>query len=109
MYRQTKLFTTSEVPIFQVFSDDRSVHSDEEKERIRSMLEGQVCARLFFVESHSHSITQGLVIQQVGTSTMFNGDEEIFAFARACSRLIQMGTQEWALTAGHEDKNAMIL
>lgn len=89
----TKLFTTSEVPVYQVFSDDRSEnHSDDKKEQIRTMLE-----------------EQGLAIQQVGTSSMFNGEEELFAFARACSRLIQMGTQEWAMTAGHEDKHAMIL
>lgn len=29
-------------------------------------------------------------------SSMFTGEEEVFAFARACSRLVQMGTREWA-------------
>jgi peroxisome-assembly ATPase len=29
-------------------------------------------------------------------SSMFTGEEEIFAFARACSRLVQMGSKEWA-------------
>lgn len=31
---------------------------------------------------------------------MFTGEEEVFAFARACSRLVQMGSKEWAETAG---------
>ena len=31
---------------------------------------------------------------------MFTGEEEVFAFARACSRLVQMGSKEWADTAG---------
>ncbi len=31
---------------------------------------------------------------------MFTGEEEVFAFARACSRLVQMGSKEWAEMAG---------
>ena len=26
---------------------------------------------------------------------MFTGEEEVFAFARCCSRLVQMGSKEW--------------
>lgn len=44
--------------------------------------------------------SQGLSDKVVGTSAMFTGEEEIFAFARACSRLVQMGSKEWAETAG---------
>lgn len=40
--------------------------------------------------------------QTIGKSSMFSGDEEVFAFARACSRLIQMGSKEWTETAGVE-------
>jgi protein AFG1 len=43
---------------------------------------------------------QGLTSDIVGTSSMFTGEEEVFAFARACSRLVQMGSKEWADTAG---------
>ena len=39
----------------------------------------------------------------VGMSSMFTGEEEVFAFARACSRLVQMGTKEWAETTGEDD------
>jgi hypothetical protein len=42
---------------------------------------------------------QGLSPEAVGSSAMVTGDEEIFAFARACSRLVQMGSKEWAETA----------
>ena len=30
----------------------------------------------------------------------YNEEEEVFAFARCCSRLVQMGSKEWAETAG---------
>ena len=43
---------------------------------------------------------QGLSKDVVGASSMFTGEEEVFAFARACSRLVQMGSREWAETAG---------
>ena len=43
---------------------------------------------------------QGLPSDLVGASSMFTGDEELFAFARCCSRLVQMGSEEWAETAG---------
>lgn len=39
---------------------------------------------------------QGLSADQVGASSIFSSDEEIFAFARAVSRLSEMGTQAWS-------------
>lgn len=45
-------------------------------------------------------ISQGLSNDIVGSSSIFSGEEEVFAFARACSRLVQMGSKEWAETAG---------
>lgn len=89
----TKLFVTSEVPIYQIFSDEGTTqHSKEKTEHMRSVMD-----------------ELGISDQQIGTTSIFTGEEELFAFARACSRLVQMGTQEWAMTAGHEDKHAMIL
>lgn len=44
-------------------------------------------------------VIQGLNVESIGKSAMFTGEEEIFAFARACSRLVQMGTKEWAEAA----------
>ncbi|KIY49474.1 AFG1-like ATPase, partial [Fistulina hepatica ATCC 64428] len=76
-----RLFVTSEAPIYQVFSDndDKLDNSDELKGALYEL---------------------GLGEHQVGKSSMFSGSEEIFAFARACSRLVQMGSKEWAETTG---------
>ena len=43
---------------------------------------------------------QGLSNEVVSASSMFTGEEEVFAFARCCSRLVEMGSKEWAETAG---------
>ncbi|KAG6832167.1 hypothetical protein H0H92_004898 [Tricholoma furcatifolium] len=81
----TKLFVTSEVPIYKVFSDeDASGSSKPISDHMRSVMDDL-----------------GLSGEVVGTSSMFTGEEEVFAFARACSRLVQMGSKEWAETAGH--------
>ncbi|KAF4619457.1 hypothetical protein D9613_005293 [Agrocybe pediades] len=84
---KTKLFVTSEVPVFQVFSDDPS----EE-------------AKKAHISDHMRSVMDdlGLNHETVGGSSMFTGEEEVFAFARACSRLVQMGSKEWAETAGQK-------
>ncbi|KAJ3516281.1 hypothetical protein NLJ89_g1221 [Agrocybe chaxingu] len=82
---KTKLFVTSEVPVFKVFSDDPSE-----------------TAHKIHISDHMRSVMDdlGLSNDVVGSSSMFTGEEEVFAFARACSRLVQMGSKEWAETAG---------
>jgi len=80
---QTKLFTTSEVPIFKVFADDNDSPNTGVSDHLRSVMDDL-----------------GLSSDVVVSSSMFTGDEELFAFARCCSRLVQMGTKEWAETAG---------
>ncbi|KAI0776227.1 AFG1-like ATPase [Trametes elegans] len=80
---KTKLFISSEVPIYQIFSDDPNAKSDDISDHMRSVMDDL-----------------GLSSDMVGTSSMFSGDEELFAFARCCSRLVQMGSKEWAETAG---------
>jgi protein AFG1 len=37
----------------------------------------------------------GLSMSQLKSSSIFSGDEERFAFARAISRLTEMGSKEW--------------
>lgn len=37
----------------------------------------------------------GLDGMDVKSSSLFTGQEELFAFARCVSRLVQMGTKEW--------------
>ncbi|PPQ78115.1 hypothetical protein CVT24_006416 [Panaeolus cyanescens] len=80
---KTKLFVTSEVPVFQVFSDDPNSEAKQISDHMRSVMDDL-----------------GLSNEVVGSSSMFTGEEEVFAFARACSRLVQMGSKEWAETAG---------
>ncbi|KAK7062030.1 AFG1-like ATPase [Favolaschia claudopus] len=79
---KTRLFITSEVPIYQVFAG--------EPEKTEGM------------SDHMRGVMDdlGLSPDLVGKSSMFTGEEEIFAFARACSRLVQMESKEWAETAG---------
>jgi len=80
---KTKLFATSEVPIFQVFEDDPTSEAKYISDHMRSVMDDL-----------------GLSTDMVGNSSMFTGEEEVFAFARACSRLVEMGSKEWAETAG---------
>ncbi|CDO73775.1 hypothetical protein BN946_scf185015.g103 [Trametes cinnabarina] len=80
---KTKLFVLSEVPIYQIFSDDPNAKNGEISDHMRSVMDDL-----------------GLPSDIIGTSSMFTGDEELFAFARCCSRLVQMGSKEWAETAG---------
>ncbi|KAI0321977.1 AFG1-like ATPase [Amylostereum chailletii] len=79
---KTKLFISSEVPVYQIFSDDSSKDSN--------------------ISDHMRSVMDdlGLSADTVGASSMFSGEEEVFAFARCCSRLVHMGSREWAETAG---------
>lgn len=37
----------------------------------------------------------GLSVQALKNTSIFSGDEERFAFARALSRLAEMGSKEW--------------
>lgn len=76
---KTKLFVTSEVPVYQVFSDDHPGGTKQISDHTRSVMDDL-----------------GLSNDALGSSSIFTGEEEIFAFARACSRLVQMGSKEWA-------------
>ncbi|KAG9127392.1 hypothetical protein FRC07_014337 [Ceratobasidium sp. 392] len=79
---KTKLFVSSEVPITRIFSDESAVNSSEISDHQRGVMDDL-----------------GLNVESIGKSSIFTGEEEIFAFARACSRLVQMGTKEWAEAA----------
>ncbi|KAI9434449.1 AFG1-like ATPase [Lactarius indigo] len=81
---KTRLFVSSEVPIFEIFSDDSSQTPGAP------------------VSDHMRAIMDdlGLPVEVVGAASMFNGEEELFAFARCCSRLVQMGSVDWMELAG---------
>lgn len=105
LFFQTKLFATSEVPIFQVFSDEKNDGPQPISDHMRGVMDDLV---RFLNSRIPHMITnlrcdtilQGLSGEIVGSSSIFTGEEEVFAFARACSRLVQMGSKQWAETAG---------
>lgn len=80
---KTKLIVSSEVPVFQIFSDSPTEGTKDISDNMRAIMDDL-----------------GLSNEVVGASSMFTGEEEVFAFARACSRLVQMGSREWAETAG---------
>jgi len=83
---KTKIFASSEVPLFNIFSEEGQASKQELSDHIRHMMDDL-----------------GLDASKIGTTSLFTGDEELFAFARAVSRLTQMGTKAWAETAGQLD------
>jgi protein AFG1 len=95
---------TSEVPIHRVFCDDPGPLSPSD--HMRSVMDELVCRHRVFIlpftlsERATFFFLQGLSDQVAGNSSIFTGEEEVFAFQRACSRLVQMGSREWAETAG---------
>lgn len=81
---KTRLFVSSEVPIFEIFADETSQTPGAP------------------VSDHMRVIMDdlGLPVEVVGAASMFNGEEELFAFARCCSRLVQMGSVDWMEHSG---------
>ena len=94
---------SSEVPIYQIFSDDPNAKKGVISDHMRSVMDDLVRPRAVsqgVASTNEIRFFQGLSSDMVGSSSMFTGDEELFAFARCCSRLVQMGSKEWAETAG---------
>ncbi|KAI9453069.1 AFG1-like ATPase-domain-containing protein [Russula earlei] len=85
---KTRLFVSSEVPIFEIFSDDSNAGLPAS------------------ASDHMRAIMDelGLPPEVVGAASMFNGEEELFAFARCCSRLVEMGSAEWINPRGEETR-----
>ncbi|GAA6029893.1 hypothetical protein JCM8097_009157 [Rhodosporidiobolus ruineniae] len=78
---RTKLFVLSDPPIHAVFSDaaHKPGKAGEITPHMRAMMDDL-----------------GLTADIVGASSIFTGDEEVFAFARAVSRITEMGSVQWA-------------
>ncbi|BEI84898.1 hypothetical protein CcaverHIS002_0502990 [Cutaneotrichosporon cavernicola] len=74
---KTKLFLSSDGPIYGIFSDENGSAMDDDviKQTMTDL---------------------GISSEVVGSSSLFSSDEELFAFARCVSRLTQMATKEWA-------------
>ncbi|KAK4056896.1 ATPase [Microbotryomycetes sp. JL221] len=78
---KTKLFVLSDPPIQQVFSDEKKTLSGDISDHQRAIMDDL-----------------GLSAEIVGASSIFTGDEEVFAFARALSRLNEMSGVQWGAT-----------
>ncbi|GAA6008583.1 hypothetical protein JCM11491_003356 [Sporobolomyces phaffii] len=81
---RTKLFILSDPPIQSVFSDEQA-HATKEGGGPRE------------ITPHQRAMMDdlGLSADIVGASSIFTGDEEVFAFARALSRLSEMSSVQW--------------
>ncbi|GAA5873281.1 hypothetical protein JCM16303_001080 [Sporobolomyces ruberrimus] len=77
---KTKLFILSDPPIQSVFSDEQASSNGPRE-----------------ITPHQRSMMDdlGLSADIVGASSIFTGDEEVFAFARALSRLSEMSSVQW--------------
>ena len=83
---QTKLYLSSEAPINEIFSseDDLSSPRPEIDDSARGMIDDL-----------------GIIPDAEGAhSSMFTGEEEVFAFKRCISRLTEMGGERWAAFGG---------
>lgn len=92
---QAKLVLTTAVPLFQLFLSSSEAGT--------ALEEGRKSGSVKQTEEHEdvsdvmRSLMDdlGLNMKMLKSSSIFSGDEERFAFARALSRLSEMGSQEW--------------
>lgn len=86
--RQAKLVLTTEKPLTELF-----VSRDELAESLKdeNADNGESADSMInhFIEDLGHNV------EQLKSSPLFTGEEEAFAFARALSRLSEMGSRQW--------------
>jgi len=90
---RAKLVLTTAVPLTQLFISKEelrdSVVKDKEDRKGQTEEEG-------IDDTMRHLMDDlGMNMSMLKSSSIFSGDEERFAFARALSRLSEMGSQEW--------------
>lgn len=95
---RAKLILTSAVPLSQLFLSPEELDDKTAREVAQT-------SKGIKSEDTDHSGIDssmrmlmddlGLTMEGLKSSNVFSGDEERFAFARALSRLTEMGTQEW--------------
>jgi peroxisome-assembly ATPase len=108
---QAKLVLTTAVPLSQLFigktelddslsslskKSDKELDADEKKAATLATT-GPDGGEHADVDDVMRSLMDdlGMTMSMLKQSNMFSGDEERFAFARALSRLVEMGSQEW--------------
>jgi len=92
---RAKLVLTTEVPLTQLFMsrDELEGAVEEHKDEGGKLADGEHVD----VDDTMRSLMDdlGMNMSMLKSSSIFSGDEERFAFARALSRLSEMGSQEW--------------
>ena len=108
-----KLVLTTAVPLSQLFMSEDEIneslgsiaHKNKQAPDSTSHEEKKVAAKTAKAKDDGHTHVDdvmrmmmddlGLSMGVMRQSSLFSGDEERFAFARALSRLSEMGSQEW--------------
>lgn len=90
-FLQAKLVLTSAVPLQNLFLTEQEVRSLSQSPDGSTLEQEQELAP----EMRNLMDDLGLSMSAIKSSPIFTGDEERFAFARALSRLAEMGSQQW--------------
>lgn len=103
--QQAKLVMTTAVPLTALFLDQGELNDAVEATKKAGKLPGSASQKLNKgEEEEGEAISDvmrnlmddlGMNMDMLKNSSIFSGDEERFAFARALSRLSEMGSQEW--------------
>lgn len=92
--RQARLVLTTAVPLSQLFMSEPEIRGQiEDGAAARPASAGEGAD----VNDAMRSLVDdlGMSMEVLRDSSLFSGEEERFAFARALSRLSEMGSQEW--------------
>ncbi|KAK3719275.1 ATPase [Vermiconidia calcicola] len=95
---RAKLVLTTEVPLTELFMSRDEIGESLSQAAQRGNKSGQHAEREGSdVNDAMRSLMDdlGMNMSMLKNSSIFTGDEEAFAFARALSRLSEMGSQEW--------------
>ncbi|PMD19118.1 hypothetical protein NA56DRAFT_215343 [Hyaloscypha hepaticicola] len=92
---RAKLVLTTAVPLTQLFLSKEEVK--ESVQRDKEDKKGQAEEEGHDVDDTMRHLMDdlGMNMKMLKSSSIFSGDEERFAFARALSRLSEMGSREW--------------
>lgn len=95
---RAKIVLTTALPLTQLFMSRDEIDDTIDKAAQRGVKGAQTAkAEGADVNDAMRSLMDdlGMSMSMLKNSNMFTGDEEAFAFARALSRLSEMGSQEW--------------
>lgn len=95
--KQAKLVLTTEVPLSNIFLSETDVkNSLESKDKGKGNNTNATDDHSDISDAMRNLMDDlGMSVQALKNSSIFSGDEERFAFARALSRLSEMGSREW--------------